>query len=502
MFYFKHLGCLPQTNRGYSIIQSEQQPERSRFIMIRTHEGANAFEHCLDHGVEFFSKAGSLFVRNQESNFYQGEESALSLFQKVWIVDRMVAMKLLFWLRDCRGGAGNRSGFRACLNWLATQEPEWVKANLDLVPEHGRWDDLRCLFGTPLQALAADLWARALRDGNVLAAKWADRTDIPLLTLLKSYGEISNVATFRKYLATKRKAHIVEHKMCTKEWSAINYPTVPSVAMSRYTKAFGKHDADRFESYKSALQKGEATIHASVLFPHNCVMTALSGDKGIADAQFEALPNYMEGANERIIVISDTSGSMSSRISKNSSVQAVHVSIGLALYCSAKIGPGPFYKKFLGFCSESKFKDWENLTFSQACNNRRIFDGAIGGTRIDTALKLILDTAEFFSLSDDQMPTMLLIVSDMQFHQGTEGNSSEVINSLNFWKQAGYRIPKIVYWNTAGYAGQPSTVKMPNTALISGFSPATLKAIFGGEDFTPRGVMLKAIEKYNVKSSF
>ncbi len=68
--------------------------------MIKTHEGAPAHEHSLDHHVEFFSKAGSLFTKRK--HFYEGAESALSLFQKCWIVDREKAMKLLFWLRDCR----------------------------------------------------------------------------------------------------------------------------------------------------------------------------------------------------------------------------------------------------------------------------------------------------------------------------------------------------------------------------------------------------------------
>jgi len=69
--------------------------------MKDTHEGANAFEHSLDHAVEFFSKAGSLFTKRD--SFYEGEESALALFQKVWIVDKALAMRLLLWLRDCRG---------------------------------------------------------------------------------------------------------------------------------------------------------------------------------------------------------------------------------------------------------------------------------------------------------------------------------------------------------------------------------------------------------------
>jgi hypothetical protein len=467
--------------------------------MIKTFEGANAFEHSLDHFVEFFSKAGSLFIRNNNSSFYEGTESALSLFQKAWIAnDKLLAIKLLFWLRDPRGGAGNRSGFRACLRWLAEREPEWVRVNVDLIPEYGRWDDLRTLFGTVLETYVADLWATSIREGNVLASKWADREDSPILIALKNIGEVFNIATFRRYLAAKRKQHIVEFKMCSNEWNTIKYSTVPSVAISKYTNAFRRHDSEGFETYKESLKKGETTIHADVLFPHNCVITARHGDQEIADAQFTALPNYMD-SKEKIIVVSDTSGSMSKSIGKNNSVEAVDVSIGMALYCSEKIGRGPFYKKFIAFCSESEFKDWEGMTFSQAVNNRRIFDKACGETRINKALDLILKTAKFFGLSDAQMPTILLIISDMQFHQGTEGTSSEVINSLNEWKKAGYSIPKIVYWNTEGYAGQPSTIDIPKSALISGFSPAVLQAIFAGEDLTPHGVMLKAIEKYQVR---
>lgn len=472
--------------------------------MIRTHEGGIAFEHSLDHFVEFFSKAGSLFVRDPEiTSFYEDAESALSLFQKAWIAnDKLLAMKLLFWLRDCRGGAGNRSGFRSCVNWLAKHEPNWVKYNLDLIPQYGRWDDLRVLFDTPVKIQAANLWAKAIRQGDILAAKWADRKDIPILKVLKSFGEVSDVPSFRRYLASRRKKHIVEHKMCSNKWDTIVYKKVPSLAMSRYTHAFNKHDTERFEDYKESLKKGETTIHASVLFPHNCVMTAFAGDRKIADAQFEALPNYLEKSKERIIVVCDTSGSMCTQFNRKSKVQAIHVSVGMSLYCSSKIGSGPFYKKFIAFESESEFKDWESMTFSEACNNSSIFDAACGATRIDKALDLILKTAKFFKLSNDQMPTMLLIISDMQFHLSVSNcrtDTSEVAKAMYQWKKDGYHVPKIVYWNIDGYAGQPSTVDIPNTALISGFSPAILQAFFEGNDLTPRGVMLKALEKYQVK---
>ncbi len=464
--------------------------------MRNTREGAKAYEHSLNHAVEFFSKAGSLFT--QRGSFYGEEESALSLFQKSWIVDKALSMALLLWLRDCRGGAGNRSGAKECYKWLGNNDPEWIAANIGWLALVGRWDDLRSLFSTMAEHPAAELWAAAIKAEDVLAAKWADRSDWQLRNQLKL-----SVGDFRRMLAKIRKPHIVEHKMCTKQWEAIDYEAVPSVAMARYTKAFGRNDEERFEAYKEGLKSGEAKINADVLFPHDCIRTANHGDKDIANAQFDALPNYMEGTNEQVIVISDTSSSMDTSMA--GSIRAVDISQGLALYCSGKISEdSPFYKKFIGFCSESKFKDWDGMSFSEAIYNREVFDGAAGSTQIDTALDLILKTAKFFKVTDDQMPTTLLIVSDMQFHEGGavryggKFDDTEVEKCLRSWDEAGYKRPKIVYWNTAGYSGSQGTVSQENIALVSGFSTGVLRAILGGDDFSPIGVMMRAIEKYDV----
>lgn len=485
--------------------------------MIKTKEGAAAFEHSLNHALEFFSKAGSQFLKKRPYYIYSGEseESALSLFQKSWIVDKELTMRLLLWLRDCRGGAGNRSATREILKWLAENDPKWILANIGWLPLVGRWDDLKVLFGTDVEPVAAKMWAGAIASCDVLAAKWADRSYKPLQKALRK-----NEAELRKLLSKIRKEHIVEFKMCEADWEKITYEHVPSVAMARYTKAFGRHDEERFEAYKEALAAGKTEIKASVLFPHDCVRTVKHGDNKIADAQFEALPNYMEGTGEKIIVISDTSGSMSATIA--GSIQAMDVSQGLALYCSAKIPKdSPFYKRFIGFESESKFKVWDGLTFSQAVRSHNVFDGACGGTRIDKALDLILKTAQFYKLGNDAMPTMLLIVSDMQFHQGAckqadvnwgdsrevrerkekkaeEATLTEVEACLRKWEAAGYKRPKIVYWNTSAYAGSQATANAKNVAMVSGFSPSVLKAILTGEDFSPIAVMMKALEKYKV----
>jgi len=470
--------------------------------MQQTHEGGAAFEHTLNHHLEFFSKSGSLFKNKQ--SYYSGSETALSLFQKCWIVDKYQAFQLLLWLRDARGGAGNRSGFRECINWLAKNGgAEWIEENLQWIPVVGRWDDLKSLFKTSVETTAALMWAKEIMKGNVLAAKWANRKDFPTKHALG----IKKEGDFRKLLANIRKEHIVEHKMSSGDWSNIEYSKVPSVAMARYTNAFNKKDYARFEQFKKNLANNKIKINASILFPHDCIRTAKNGDPDIANAQFDALPNFLENTNDRIIVISDTSGSMNTLVS--GSIAAIDISQGLALYCSEKIGSdSPFYKKFIGFSSEGSFKDWNGLSFSNAINDHSIFDRAVGQTKIDHALKLILDTAKFFSLPQNKMPTTLLIVSDMQFTEGTRTRNwfskskpvvTEVEKMMYLFETAGYKRPKIIYWNTDGYAGSPETINSKDIAIVSGFSPAILKAIFGGEDFSPEAIMLRALKKYQIQ---
>ena len=78
-------------------------------------------------------------------------------FMGVYFEDPLVAMRYLFWLRDCRGGNGERRIFRVCLKALAKNKPSVAKAVLPLVPEYGRWDDLWCLLDTGLKDDVIDL---------------------------------------------------------------------------------------------------------------------------------------------------------------------------------------------------------------------------------------------------------------------------------------------------------------------------------------------------------
>lgn len=490
--------------------------------MGRTHNDDFAYDNSGNALVEFFAKAGSLYTGKQ--SYYGNESSALDLFKGAWGADELTAMKLAMWVRDCRGGAGNRSGFRSVINWLAQNAVEWVKVNLPIIPAVGRWDDLLALIDTPCEAEAIKLWAEAIKLGDGLAAKWAPRHTGKKKAVFDKLRKALNMSPkdFRKLLAANTK--VVETAMCSGNFGQIEYKGVPSVAMSRYAKAFGKRDAARFGSFKEALKKGETTVNAGALFPHDLVRMlkeeAASSrswscgdvfDSDLVNSMFEAMPNFFSEARPdlsgeavaKVLAICDFSGSMETKI--GGSVSAMDVSCGLGLYCSDRLGKdNPFYRMFIPFSADSRLVDWKNSTFSRtALEHMR--SGYCGSTNMGGALMKILDGAKMFKASQEHMPNCLLILSDMQFDVGgsyssavSNGDETVVEKCMRAWEEAGYKRPRIVYWNLAGNDNSPARATHKDIALVSGFSPSLLKAIFAGDDFSPMGVMKRALEKYEV----
>lgn len=462
---------------------------------MRGHNNDFCYDSTGNALLEFFSKAGSLFEK--KGTYYGNETSAIELFKPAFSTDKVRAAKLAFWLRDCRGGAGNRSGFRSVVNWLSQNHPEWVKANIHLVPSTGRWDDLIACVDTPCEDVAIRYWSKAISEKDGLACKWAPREKKNKVVFSKLRKEIKmSPKEFRRFLSEN--TNVVETAMCSGDWHSIDYNTVPSVAMARSANAFLKHDPARYDSWRESLtdENSNSKVNADALFPHDVLRTSRKDSK-LANAQFKALPNYMIESNARIMPIADFSGSMTSPAS--GSISCMDVAQSLALYCSDKVGEeNPFYRMYIPFSNSSELVSWKNSDFSSAakkCNCR----GYYGSTNIKSALDQILDSAKMFNVSNDQMPNCLLILSDMQFDIGAEcGNKSTVESCMKKWEKEGYDRPKIIYWNLAGYAGSPARGTHENIALISGFSPSILGSVLGGTDFSPMAVLDRAIAKYEV----
>lgn len=108
-----------------------------------TENGSKAYKSTNSALYDCFAFGGAYRKRS--------DEDCILLFKNAYEENPEYALKCLFWLRDCRGGAGERRFFRVCLQWLANNCPEVVKRNLKYIVELGRVDDLYCLFDSPIE---------------------------------------------------------------------------------------------------------------------------------------------------------------------------------------------------------------------------------------------------------------------------------------------------------------------------------------------------------------
>lgn len=92
----------------------------------------------------------------------RSDEDVILLFKNAFEENAELALKCLFYIRDCRGGQGERRFFRVCMKWLAENYPEVAKRNLEYIPIYGRWDDLYLFVDTPLEKDAFNLIKKQL----------------------------------------------------------------------------------------------------------------------------------------------------------------------------------------------------------------------------------------------------------------------------------------------------------------------------------------------------
>lgn len=425
----------------------------------------------------------------------QDKQRLLSQFSKAFNENPLIAMRILFWSRDVRGGAGERQIFRDIIQFLAETDSEVLAKNIKFIPEFGRWDDLIVLFNTKVNNDAMATIVQGLESRNGLCAKWMPRKGVIFNSIRKAMGLTPK--SLRKMLVEL--SNTVEQKMCANEWSNIEYSKVPSLAMGRYSKAFLKHDSLGVGQYIVALKNGETKVNASAVYPYDVVKTLNLGLRELAIEQWKALPNFMEGCTERILPIVDVSGSMSSSVGGNSNVTCMDVAISLGLYISER-NEGEFKDSFITFSEKPKLQKLSgNLYDRYSQLSSSDWDMS---TNLESVFKLILGQAVKHNVSQDKMPTKILILSDMEFNQATKRQSDTAMQMIRSeYEDHGYTLPSIIYWNIQSRNNNfPVRFDQKGTALISGLSPSIMKSVLVGNIDSPEHIMNITIDSDRYKT--
>lgn len=460
-----------------------------------TENGMVTNSSSLNDCVNLFFQIGAM--RGQDKT------RLINMFVKAYEEDALTAMRILFWVRDVRGGAGERQIFKDIIKYLSSSRTETMRKNLTLISEFGRWDDLLTFVGTPLETDALSLIGYALKNGNGLAAKWMPRPNVNdrekkrQANALRKFLKLTPGA-YRKMLAEL--STTVEQLMCANEFGKINYSHVPSRAMSDYMRAFGKRDGERFTTFIESVKKGDVKINAGAVYPYDIVKNLKYGNSNGADAQWNALPNYLENNNEQFLPVVDVSGSMECAAGNNPNVTCMDVAISLGLYISER-NEGAFKDSFITFSDRPQLQVLKG-SLSERYKQLARADWDMS-TNIERVFTTILDSAVRNNVPESEMPTMILILSDMEFNQGTRGNwnksAQEIFESK--YAEAGYKMPKIVYWNIQARNNNfPVQFNKEGVSLVSGFSPSLLINLLSGEDLTPLSMMLKIVNSDRYQS--
>lgn len=460
-----------------------------------TENGAISKRTTKSEVLDLFARGGALRTSS--------EHEICQIFSRALAEDELLAMKCLFYLRDIRGGQGERRTFRVIINFLAKNHPAVLRKNLHLVSEYGRWDDLLCLLDTKLEGVILQMLTDKLQedigaDYPSLLAKWLPSINTSSADSRRYAHKIREFLgwdnkTYRKTLSElRKKIDVIERKLCANEWDKINYENVPSRASLIYSNAFRKHDPVRYNEYISAVAKGEKKINASTLYPHDIVERVWNTDSdSTMDALWNALPDYCaDNPASRGIVVADVSASMSG--------MPIQVSIALAIYFAERnegifkdnfitFSHNPTLQKVMGHDIAAKVRNLNNADWDMNTDLQRVFD-------------LILGTACENKIPKSEMPDAIYIISDMQFDQACIQNSESNFEAIERkYKAAGYKRPKLVFWNVrAANEEIPVTKDQIDTVLVSGCSPTIFKTVMNGT--TPYEVMVSTLNQDRYKA--
>lgn len=469
---------------------------------VETENGGLSHKSTLNAVYDLFALGGA--YRSREDN------DCILLFKKAFEQDKELALKCLFYLRDIRGGQGERRFFRVCFRWLAQNYPEIAKRNLINIAEYGRYDDLYCVVGTTIENDMFEIIAKQLQldmesvmktnEGVSLLAKWL-KSENASSKETKELGNKTRIAlglTHKKYRQIlsqlRTRINIVEKLMSENRWEEIEFDKIPSKAGLIYRNAFAHRDIIA-KKYEDFINSKETKVNASALYPYDIVDQVVNtldywGNKSSLTATkretlnkyWSNLKDYFNGKKSNLIVVADTSGSMTCRYGNNSTFP-INIAISLALYTAERLG-GPFYNHFISFSSRPQLIETEGIDFVDKVS--RIYKTNLcENTDIGAVFDLLKKIALMPSTNIEDVPDTIVIISDMEIDEGSYWRRSDIRKTeieciRREWEEAELKMPKLVYWNVNA-RDNLILDGSDDATFVSGCSPVIFESILTGK---------------------
>lgn len=474
-----------------------------------TENGGLTYSTTENNCLDLFFRAGGM--RDAK------EKEILDIVTSAYAESPRTTMKILFYIRDIRGGLSERRFFRIAMKILSVYAPDAVERNIQYISEYGRYDDLLVFLDTPCESCAvneikkqleSDIKSANNNESISLLAKWlpsvnasSDKTKVMGKKLARLLGMSDK--EYRQTLSKLRKyIDIIENHIRTYDYT-FDYSKQPSCAMFKYRNAFITYDKERYKQYLKEVQSGKEKINTSVLQPYEIVRRCFSlfkedtDERLSLDVTWNNLPSYGDN-NENAIAVIDTSGSMT--IGQRNSIRPIDVSLSLGIYF-AEHNKGEFSNHFITFSENPRLIEIKGNDIYEKARYCKKFK-ELANTNLEAVFKLILDTAVKNKLLQSDIPEKIYIISDMEFDSCIiNGNSYPLFETMKkMYERKGYKLPCVVFWNVASRNNNiPVTMSETGVTLVSGFSPLVFDMTISG-DMSPLDAMNNIIlsERYLV----
>lgn len=303
---------------------------------------------------------------------------------------------------------------------------------------------------------------------------------------------------YRKMLSTLRtKINILEKLMSENRWDEIDFSKIPSKAGFKYKNAFARRDIIA-KKYEAFMKNEKTTVNAKDLYPYEIVAKAAETtdyywnydfkdisdvDRAVLEKYWQNLPDYLNGQKCNMMCVVDTSGSMTG----DSAAAPINVAISLGMYCAERIGE-PFKNHYISFSSRPQMIKIEGVDFVDKV--RRIYKTNLcENTNLTAVFDLILSIAKRPGVKPEDIPSTLVVISDMEIDYGTtnradwttENAATEMEKIREKYAAAGVDMPRLVYWNVDA---RNNTIldSGPYVSFVSGMSPILFEQVLTGKN--------------------
>ena len=278
-----------------------------------------------------------------------------------------------------------------------------------------------------------------------------------------------------------------------------------------YKNAFARHDIERMKknpevkSYADFAKDATTKVNAKALYPYEVVAKAVDvmgcdywhrrhapamddTDRLMVNKYWENLADYFNGKTFNGLAVVDTSGSMTG----SNADAPINVAISLGLYCAER-AKGPFAGHYVSFSRTPRLIETVGADFCDKV--KRIYETNLcENTNIEATFDMLLNTAIANHCSQDDLPQNIIVISDMEFDQGTghysygrfgnQGwNPKTLMEQIRAkWANHGYRLPHLIYWNVQARQNNiPEDIGCGLVSYVSGMSPSIFETIMSGK---------------------